>query len=360
MTVALSTFYADFNYGATLQATSLRLVLEGMGHEAGFIRRSPPMRKQIFRPWTNPRSAVRNLTILPNLRSMRRRAQETQRFLDTHQRILDAPSGAFPKADAYVAGSDQIWNVEQSVDSRFFLLPADPNASRLVSYAASFGTERLPDGRADAVREALSRFHRISVREASAATIVEQLLGHRPPVVCDPVFLQSADDWRSLSAPYPRRPDRYILVYGIRKDAELERCVASVKAATGLPVLQLLPGFNVWAVHAADIRRHDASPQEFPDLIDHADAVCTNSFHCMAFSLLFGRPFFATHSTLGRSTRLTNLLETFGETARMSPADGGFSAEDVRLLLETRTGEWQSLRDRLAARGMEFLREALS
>ena len=166
---------------------------------------------------------------------MRRRAAKTKAFMEKHQRWTEPVHFGMPlpPADVYISGSDQVWNVEKGINPLFFLSSVDPTVSRLVSYAASFGTERIPPDRRDEVAELLRRFHFISVRETSGADIVESLLGERPPVVCDPVFLRSADDWRAMAERCSRRAcfqNGYVLVYAIRKDEILERCTAACVA----------------------------------------------------------------------------------------------------------------------------------
>ena len=365
MRIAISTFYSDFNYGALLQATALCCFLrDALGHDARLLQHAAPLDQRIFRSWKKPRSYVRNLLILPHMMSMKSRARKTEAFMEAHQHWTEPvqSNGSLPHADAYVAGSDQVWNVEQSVDPLFFLKNANPAVSRLVSYAASFGTELIPEMRTSEVARLLKRFHSISVREESGADIVESLLGVRPPVVCDPVFLLSAERWRTMAVSQNNVYDgRYILVYAIRKDENLERCTALVKSQTGLPVLQLLPGFNLWALRCADRRRHDAGPGEFLDLVDHADFVCTNSFHCGAFSLLFGKPFLMTPSTLGRSTRLTHLLRLFQEENRYyEQADASKEYFELSGAAQPDKARWQAHCAELRAEGMTYLQRSLS
>lgn len=367
MRVSISTFYSDFNYGALLQATALcRFLCDELGCDARLLNHSAPIEHQVLRSWSSPRNVARNLLIVPHLASMRRRATKTHSFMAAHQRWTEPlrPGTPLPPSDVYIAGSDQVWNVERGINPLFFLEGADPSVSKLVSYAASFGTESIPEQCRNNVAALLGRFHSISVREASGADIVESLLGRRPPVVCDPVFLRPAAAWRSMSERSPRR-DRcksgFVLVYAIRKDENLERCTDFVKKTTGLPVVQLLPGFDLWALRCSDFRWHDSGPGEFLDLVDRADFVCTNSFHCGAFSLIFGKPFLMTPSTLGRSTRLANLLRQFGETDRFfDQASASDTTIDFARLSHPDMNRWNERIDELRAEGCSYLRRSLA
>ena len=155
MRVSISTFYSDFNYGALLQATALcRFLCEQLGCDARLLNHSAPIHRQIFRSWTHPKSFARNLLILPHWASMRRRAAKTKAFMEKHQRWTEPVHFGMPlpPADVYISGSDQVWNVEKGINPLFFLSSVDPTVSRLVSYAASFGTERIPPDRRDGRR----------------------------------------------------------------------------------------------------------------------------------------------------------------------------------------------------------------
>ena len=208
MKIGITTFYCDFNYGALLQATALSQLLLKRGHDAKIIHRSPLIHDQIFRSWKRPATCARNLLLLPNYRKMKKRADRTQQFLDRYQRYTPHYSSdsdlqtRWPEMDVYISGSDQVWNVQSGIDQIFFLAPADPSKSKLISYAASFGAESIPEEREQALAAAIKRFHHVSVREESGSRIVESLTGNVPEVVCDPVFLHDCEFYHGISAPY--------------------------------------------------------------------------------------------------------------------------------------------------------------
>ena len=51
-----------------------------------------------------------------------------------------------------------------------------------------------------------------------------------------------------------------------------------------------------------------ASPEEFVGMFAGADAVVTNSFHGVAFSLIFKKEFYAEVSNADKSSRIIDLL----------------------------------------------------
>ena len=365
MKIGVTTFYCDFNYGAVLQATALLQALLQRGYDARIIHSSPPIKDKIFRSWKRPSTFVRNILLLPNYKSMLRRVERTREFLERYQRYTEHFSGhadllrRWPEMDAYITGSDQVWNVEQGVDPVFFLKPADPLRARLISYAASFGRASIPVEREEEVASALRRFHNISVREESGRGIVESLLGRAPEVVCDPVFLHDAAHYESWFRTRPGVPPEYIFVYAIRKNEDLEKTVSEAKKHYGLPVVQLLSGLSHRAVRSCDMQIHDAGPAEFLSLLRNSKCVCTNSFHGSAFSLVFRKPFLVTAALLGRNTRIENLMSIFGETRRVSGVKTDFTPQFWESVDSVPSNRWEELHNDFKAKGFAYLDGAL-
>lgn len=362
MKIGITTFYCDFNYGAVLQATALVQALLARGHDARIIHRSPLIRNQILRSWKRPATCVRNLLLLSNYGEMARRAARTQAFLDSHQRYTDhyvsdaVLLANWPMMDAYIAGSDQVWNVQSCFDPVFFLASADPEKAKMISYAASFGSETIPEERKKEVASAIKRFHHVSVREESGARLVESLTGTAPVVVCDPVFLHDSEFYRNISLPYlPIPAEGYILVYAIRKNDDLERAVSEAKKRYKVPVVQLLSGLSHRAVKSADIKIHDAGPAEFLSLLENAQCVCTNSFHGTSFSLIYGRPFVSTGALLGRNTRLIHLLDAFGEQRRLVSSNSNFDEGFWHFVESPDVVKWSLKKREVKSKGLAFL-----
>lgn len=54
---------------------------------------------------------------------------------------------------------------------------------------------------------------------------------------------------------------------------------------------------------------YSAGPGEFISLIRHATLVCSDSFHCIAFSIIFSRPF-VVYERQGKANYMASRLET--------------------------------------------------
>ena len=57
--------------------------------------------------------------------------------------------------------------------------------------------------------------------------------------------------------------------------------------------------------------------EEFLYLIDHAELVCTDSFHACVFSIIFGKQFVVVGNQERGLTRIFSLLEMFGLQDRL-------------------------------------------
>ncbi len=364
VSIGIRTFHEALNYGAMLQATSLVNYLRESLFDAWVLDvRGLPQR--VFAPPTSLKAIVKNVLVAPRYRMLKTRIERSQRFMKSHIPLFGRYQGAsdlasrWPDMDAFITGSDQVWNTKHNFNPTFFLLPADPRNSRLISYAASFGLSSVPEPNRDRIRDALLRFHAVSVRENTGADIVENLIGKRPPVVCDPVFLHSREYYDGLSLPYPA-PARYILVYRIGVNAEGEAAIRHAKEMLKLPVVEFLSGTGRSRSRHTDIGVFDAGPAEFLHLVGHASFICTNSFHGTAFSFIFRKPFLAAPALGGLNTRIESLLEAFGETDRFETGDDREFAAKWDRISEPDIEKWDRAHQAISEAGAIFLHQALA
>lgn len=247
-------------------------------------------------------------------------------------------------ADAYLAGSDQIWHPE-ALKPLFFLAFADSRAKR-ISYAASMGVETIRPEKREEFRRLLGNIDTISVREAECAKSIAALSGKSVSVHIDPTFLCPQEHWRSLEMPYPMK-GKYILIYTIYWDAALNKKMAALHRETGLPVVAV--SSHLTRAYA-NRRLFDVGPEEFLWLLDHAEYVVTSSFHGLALSAIFNKKVSAVINPNAPS-RLTNLLRTLSLPVLQIDqldkcAEIDYAAVNEKILSE-------------AQRGIQYLKDAL-
>lgn len=300
MKVGILTFHRAHNCGAMLQCFALQTVLERMGHTVDVLDCNAIGEEKRFRNlclWPLRRSARKVIEFLFSLGSFDLRLLRFAKFRRCNLH-LSAPVDFrnFPQEyDRYIVGSDQVFQPNLTKElAPLFLLDAVLDATKKFSYAASFGYESLPDKYRPLYKRCLDKFADLSVREASGAKIIQEELELKKnvSVVLDPTLLLTAADY----APMERRiaaPVKYVLVYSIGGAYKKLRDTAKqVAEKFGLKIVYV----NACRRHYWDVPFSDylsVSPDRMIYLIHHAQFVVTTSFHGVAFSLIYHKPFIA-------------------------------------------------------------------
>lgn len=215
-----------------------------------------------------------------------------------------------PKADIFIAGSDQIWNpvLENGKDPAFFL-DFVPDDKRKIAYAASFSVDNIPVELKKQVAFYLKRFDAISVRESSAVTIVHDLGINNVEHVLDPVFLLDRCQWKQIIK--RKQKEKYVLVYDFDKNPYIKQCAINFAKQNNCKV------YSVLKSDYADKSFHNYGPDEFVGLVAGAECVVSNSFHATAFSIIFHTPFYVFNREWGINSRMRDLVEACGIQSRL-------------------------------------------
>ena len=224
--------------------------------------------------------------------------------------------------DAFIVGSDQVWNNQEinHFDSAYFL-SFSCNCKKNISYAASFGKTiyMLSNADIDFYKINISKIGHISCREEEGCEIVENLSGRNSDLVCDPVFLLTADDWSQIAQ--VNNTSDYILVYLVGDGLNNDIIPATIACAKRLAKKN---GLSVKIVNIGlrSMFKSFFKPTvpEFIGLIKRARFVISNSFHGTAFSIIFQKPFFAVvkgDSNNRMNTRIYGILKHFSLEARI-------------------------------------------
>lgn len=218
--------------------------------------------------------------------------------------------------DAFVCGSDVIWNFDYTRgDETYFL---DFTNKYKFSYAASFGKldlsykdenlmlDRAPE---EIYRTNISQLNSVSVRETDAVKLAARFTEKPVDLVLDPVLLRTADEWRSLF-PSEGAHKKYIFAYSTSTRPNYVRFLERIKKQTGLPVINI-----TWLIKDAFRQRafRFESPDKWLQLLADAEYVVTNSFHATAFSVIFKKKFFTViqgERNVRSNIRLYNFLES--------------------------------------------------
>ncbi|UPG69316.1 polysaccharide pyruvyl transferase family protein [Gordonia hongkongensis] len=347
--VAILTRHCYPNYGSLLQAIALQHALTASGADVRVVDYVPPSDGRFGLATASLResrmrdSALRSAAYLaiqgPNFAVMASRFRGFQR--KNLRLTKKVASGAdiqqlTDDCDRIVVGSDQVWNViHGAIDETYFLRPVFDERKKY-SYAASFGSTVSTDNAE--TKRLLGDFQAVSVRETSAVpTLTEFDIDVRRDV--DPVLLHGRKFWAEFASPVsPRCAEPYVLAYQLHNTPHFAERVDELSRRTGLPIRRVNVDFK--RLSRGSSRNHYlVPPQDFVALFRDAEAVITDSFHGLSFSLMFGRPVFPILPDKG-AARLTDLLDSVG-LARLAvreadslPASGEYDAEETRIALD--------------------------
>lgn len=210
--------------------------------------------------------------------------------------------------DAFVCGSDQVWNPYYPQTSMIDFLQFAPEQQR-IAIAPSFGISKLPESRKEIYKQWISSIPYLSVREDAGAKIINDLTSREAKVLLDPTFGLTRDEWLSFARKPETVPKKdFVFCYFL---GNLSRSyMKRIKRFAELHDFEIV---DVCDVH--DLRYYDVDPQEFVWLLANAKAVFTDSFHGTAFSINLQKPFVVFDRVEGgasMSSRITSVLKKTG------------------------------------------------
>lgn len=321
--IGILTYHRAENYGALLQAYGMRTFLQQQGFDASFVDYWPNYHDSYFNIFSLnkfKRSGVKakiqylfETVVFYGLK--RRRKRNLQSFMKNQLGLPEEIKYSSNKAvcnefDVVVYGSDQIWRKQNLPGCKgydFWYFGSDNVTAKKISYAGSMGTINTTPEEDEQLKPYFERFAALAVREAPLKDYLAKM-GLNSTVVLDPVFLLDKEDWRKMyssSKSAVRQKGKYILYYNLLSNAESTAFANQFSDKTGLPIIEISKKYEIKQLGAR--YNHTASVQEFLSLIDHAEYVVSNSFHGVAFSIIFEKQFYAIGMG-ARANRVQSLL----------------------------------------------------
>lgn len=209
--------------------------------------------------------------------------------------------------NAWVCGSDQIWNPTYPAATRNAFLQFAPQERR-IAFSASIGLEDVED-MPNEYKTWIDEIPYLSVREEAAANIVKHLTGKDAKVFLDPTMILPKEKWVKMANEAKRKlPNNFALNYflGI-KEKEYVKFIDSDIKKKNLDRVDLLNGEY--------LDYFDLAPDDVVKAVRNSQIVYTDSFHGVVFSIIFHKPFIVfERKEEGKSmnSRLATLLKTFG------------------------------------------------
>lgn len=335
MKIGIMTFWwSEDNYGQLLQCYALQKYLRVLGHEAFLIRYFPdndiprqktPIIKKFYKVF-NPKKLYNFIQAKIKRKKLEYERTTNNRHFDSfRQKYISQTSVLYstlkelranpPQADVYIVGSDQVWNYYCQFKNTLhaYFLDFGSDCTRRLSYAASWGRTSISDDEISEITPLLKRFDYVSVREGSGIELCKKCGFDSAEWVCDPTLLLSAETYRKLYNENSIRKiaKKYLLLYMLGN-----KCDFDIKNVYNFAMLKNL---EVVFVTGNDLinsnTKYFATIPEWLYLVDNAEYVITNSFHCGVFSTIFHKQFGIvplSGKLIGMNARMESLFESRG------------------------------------------------
>lgn len=308
MKIGIMTLWAtQHNYGAVLQCYALQEYLRKKGHSPYLIRYKAVKRKISV----SKISAAKILTYLKRIMTELRKKNikdEPRYFSEFIDRYMGQTEELFssweelssnpPKADMYIAGSDQIWNFydvplalcKENIHAYF--LDFGDSKIRRAAYAASWDKRYVTKEQLGEIKKLIKKFDYVSVREKTGLELCESCGITNAEWVPDPTLLLSAGDYRKLYSQEDiiirKVQERYVLLYMVLSNNNTFD-ISSVYKFAAEKKLRVIYVAEDKTLNTYE--KYYPTIQEWLYLMDNAEYVITNSFHGTVFSLIFQKQF---------------------------------------------------------------------
>ena len=316
--VAIITRHDVPNYGSFLQTLATQRIMEEMSLDPTIIdyKRADDSTSALIRQYSENKNIAYKIyynTLWRFSHSRIGKVMESERKKYLHcSPAVDKTTirDELKKYDMYCTGSDQVWNAVGSgktkeIDGAFFWKEV-PMGEKVFSYAASFGDSNLSENDYNKCYEWLKKFKRISVREDSGVELLSKM-GYDSTQVIDPTMFVDRKFWDDIAATSKLNPKRkYALIYNLHSNSDMHDYIAGDLSDSNLDVLSIsttfrkVMGKNVFCPPI----------QDFLYLFKNASCVYADSFHAIAFSIIFNTPIVVTLPKQ-YSTRLESILRLF-------------------------------------------------
>ena len=329
MKIGILTLPLHTNYGGILQAYALQTVLERMGHEVVVFDK----------PYLITRSSLKNIIVFfkhlikktlgikssfINSKKHNKRENAKRRYTNVFiqkyikRRLINNYYQIKPSDyDAIVVGSDQIWRRRfmpyQDVRIAFLDFTKGLDIKR-IAYAASFGIDYwdFTENDTNIIKESISLFDAVSVREDSGVSLCKQYLGYNNAIqVLDPTLLLERKDYESLIGNNDNtyKPKGQLMLYILNYNDEKKQFISQVSNRLNLNPFETNSKYEVKGASFDEIVQPPVEQwlRSFRD----SSYVITDSFHACVFSILFHKPFIVIGNKSRGLARFQSLLSLF-------------------------------------------------
>lgn len=372
--IGMITFHASHNCGSILQTYALQTTLKQKYKKdpevINFYNQGSKNMYSFYIKNDSLKSVIKNILYFLNFKVLRRKYFQYDNYINQHINITKETYHTLEelkqahlenKYDAFICGSDQIWNITcKDADDAYFL-PFVKNKLK-IAYAPSLGARNIVEYADDVekYKKYLKDISYLSVREFNGKKWLEDLTQREVKVLPDPTLLLNPKDYEKIETPIEHKED-YIFYYSYSYSKEITDIVLKFAKMMKLKVIVL--NGKKWVDYKMFLKnvkvpRYE-EPGVFLSLMKNAKLVLTTSFHGAVFASLYKKNFWVIKSgeMQGKDDRVYTLLKQLGLLDRFLPLE---SKIDENLLKEMDYSGYDQKLEDLRENAYNFLDEALS
>ena len=324
--IGIITFHRAHNFGAMLQAFALQRFLS-KNYDVKIIDYRPIAIEREYYIQKGFKSFIKNqIKWIIRYKQQKYLKQKRKKFIKFENNYLEKTKDSYNETsiiktnglfDLFIAGSDQIWNIDITTSDLHFFLDFVDDDNKKITYAASFGKIGLikNNSNKDYIISLLSKIKEPLLREDEGIDELKSLgvdTWKDAKIVCDPSFLMDKIEW-NLMFNLEDNKEHYILLFLVAKPTNSIEFAHNLSIEKKLKVKFISTYGKVSDCPEWCENTMSSGPIEFLKLIYNADYIVTTSFHGMAFSINFRKQFFyeLDRNEIGRNSRLTKLSTVF-------------------------------------------------
>ena len=329
--IGMMTFHDSHNNGSMLQALALQHVLSTRyGLNPELIDFSNVGQRNMYAPIPKPKNwkqAIKAMIWATNKSQLKKQFDSFDTFKKKYFRLspcsysdsnqLKALESDY---DAFLTGSDQVWNIKCTDADDAYYLSFVTNKPRY-AYAVSFGANNpfALEGDSQKYESLFDKFNAVSVREGNAQKWIEEATGTKVPVCLDPAMLLDASEWEQLVDTFdkPIVDGKYIFYYCFEIKEEVQKFLKAVAKSLGMPVYFL--DAKEWTLKSCwrnGIKLvGEYGPDVYMNMVKHSTLFITSSFHGTAFATIYRKNFWyirSKHSETSLDDRASYFLTQLG------------------------------------------------
>jgi len=365
MKVEIVTLHRITNFGSMLQTYATQTAIRKLGYQTevlDFVPIGMTFKRALFPPVDVP-LGIQAIKFIPRLVCMVIEFQIMNSFITKYIKVSPLKYSCYqdilknvPEADAYLSGSDQVWNTQNKNtddDLKAYYLGFVPEGKQRIAYAGSFGKSHFTQSETEIIKEYIAKYSSVSVREDDGITMLEGLGFTKGVHVVDPTLLLNSVEWKQFASTANTPKKGYVFVYNLNRNRLVKDIATGIAKENHLRIINFADSFDF--IPGAKNRVGNTA-LDFINHIANADYVVTDSFHGVAFSINLNIPFVCVrapryNSRLESILRMANLQERIVETR-----NAGVEVSNKTIDFNSVNGRMDSARKR----SIDYLKEAIT